>query len=138
MRDVADLGGAVRKGEKSSIVCFWKILERDDDETERRAIPLLRYYNVFNVEQCDGLRLASIERSDIETIETAEAIIAGMPNRPLISYGGDRAFYRPSTDSITLPPVASFASSAISFSALMCCPFPESRSAGSTPHASGF
>jgi antirestriction protein ArdC len=58
------LGAHVRQGEKSSLVMFWKI-----DELVRRKIDsegepayekgksiLLRYYRVFNVEQCDGLR----------------------------------------------------------------------------------
>lgn len=46
----ADLGGHVRKGEKSEIVVFWKILEKeetdkDTGEKEIRKIPMLRYYN---------------------------------------------------------------------------------------------
>ena len=44
-----DLGGHVRKGEKSEIVCFWKIQpveeEQEDGTKAVKQIPLLRYYN---------------------------------------------------------------------------------------------
>jgi antirestriction protein ArdC len=50
------LGGSIKKGEKSSTVIFWKQLERIDNETQKpTTIPLLRYFNVFNVEQCGGI-----------------------------------------------------------------------------------
>ena len=55
-----DLGGHIRKGEKSEIVCFWKILEQeetipDTGEKEIVKIPLLRYYNVFHISQVEGV-----------------------------------------------------------------------------------
>ena len=55
-----DLGGHIRKGEKSEFVVFWKILEReetneDTGEKEVRKIPMLRYYNVFHISQVDGV-----------------------------------------------------------------------------------
>ena len=47
-----DLGGHVRKGEKSEIVCFWKIQpveeEQEDGTKAVKQIPLLRYYNVLS------------------------------------------------------------------------------------------
>src|SRR6267143_1888293 len=54
------LGGHVRKGEKSSIVTFWKIGEfskenKETGESEERKSILLRYYSVFNVEQTEGI-----------------------------------------------------------------------------------
>ena len=43
-------GGKVRKGEKSSIVVFWKwIEEKDPDTDEIKQIPFLRYFNVFHI-----------------------------------------------------------------------------------------
>lgn len=113
-KQAGDLGGSVRKGEKSSIVVFWKMLEAEDDAGARKVVPLLRYYNVFNVEQCDGLKLpafvaATVDASDAN--DAADAIIANMPNAPRMSHnGGDRAFYRPATDSISLPRRETFAS----------------------------
>ncbi len=111
------LGGAVRKGEHGEIVVFWKIEDAgrtnpdaeqsEDDESARRRF-LLRFYRVWNVEQCPLPqavldKLPPIETHQHDPIEAAEKIIAGMPNRPEIRYGGSQAFYSPHTDRITLP-----------------------------------
>ena len=54
-KQAANLGGNVKKGEKSEIVVFWKFLEKIDKETgEQKRIPMLRYFRVFNVDQCEG------------------------------------------------------------------------------------
>ena len=49
-------GGKVRKGEKAHMVVFWKWIEQEDEETgENKEIPFLRYFNVFHIDQCEGL-----------------------------------------------------------------------------------
>ena len=107
-------GGKVRKGEKSSMVVFWRWIEEKDPDTEEvRQIPFLRYFNVFHIDQCEGLS-AKYTRELPNTVaadQTAEAIIAGYIQTSgvrLNHEAGDRAFYRPSTDSITLPLLAQF------------------------------
>src|SRR5271154_3894720 len=60
------LGGTVRKGQHGSKVVFWKIDEyrRKNQETEETGETanhksiLLRYYTVFNLEQCEGIESA--------------------------------------------------------------------------------
>ena len=55
-------GGRIRKGEKASMVVFWKWLEQEDEETgEKKEIPFLRYYNVFHIDQCEGLKAKHVE-----------------------------------------------------------------------------
>ena len=52
-----EAGGRVKKGEKSSMVVFWKWIETEDEEThEKKEVPFLRYYSVFHIDQCEGLR----------------------------------------------------------------------------------
>ena len=65
----------------------------------------MRYYNVFNLEQCEGIGAPEPEETvnEFTPVEKAEQIIAGMPNRPNIFYTGDRAFYRPSEDRVQIP-----------------------------------
>lgn len=47
-KQARDRGGMVRKGEKSSMVVFWKQYEAEDRETgEAKTVPVLRYYRVF-------------------------------------------------------------------------------------------
>jgi antirestriction protein ArdC len=98
-------GGSVKKGEKGTIVVFWKILEVDDTQAKsgKKKIPLLRYYTVFNTEQCEGLNVPDSKLPDFEPIEEAQRVIDNMPEVPVINFGGDRAYYAPMTDEIQLP-----------------------------------
>ena len=51
-----EAGGKVKKGEKSSMVVFWKWIEQEDEEThEKKEVPFLRYFNVFHIDQCEGI-----------------------------------------------------------------------------------
>ena len=117
-RQANQLGGCVRKGEESTIVVFWKVEdvkqggedldpEENHDKSHRRF--LLRYYRVFNLEQCELPqtvldKLPKTETHEHDPIEAAERIIAEMPNPPEIQYAGSKAFYSSITDRITLPP----------------------------------
>ena len=62
MRQANELGGHVRKGEESTIVVFWKVedakqstedLDNETADAKARRRFLLRYYRVFNLEQCE-------------------------------------------------------------------------------------
>jgi len=122
MRQANELGGHVRKGEESNIVVFWKVedldeqaedLDAGEDKKARRRF-LLRYYRVFNLEQCELPqavldKLPKIETHQHDAIEAVEKIIAGMPNPPEIVREGTKAYYSPITDRITLPPRELFA-----------------------------
>jgi antirestriction protein ArdC len=109
MKQANQKGGKICKGEKSTLVIFWTqntiAQENDDGELTETQIPLLRYYLVWNVEQCEGLYLPALEPRKVDAIAQAEAIVAGMPNPPRVNYnGGDKAYYVPDSDSIH-PPV---------------------------------
>ena len=134
MKQANELGGSVRKGEHSQIVVFWKVdqianaetetgpdSDEADEKTRRRFV--LRYYRVFNLEQCELPqavldKLPKIETHQHDPIEAAERIIAGMPNPPEIQYAGSKAFYSPTTDRITLPPRELFISAEEHFGTL--------------------
>jgi antirestriction protein ArdC len=116
-RQANALGGTVLKGEHSTPVIFWKSTKNDiendtEDDTENkknRRYFVLRYYHVFNIEQCQLPqavldKLPKVETHQHEPIEAVERIIAGMPNPPEIVRAGSKAFYSPLTDRITLPP----------------------------------
>ena len=106
-----ELGGHIRKGEKSEIVVFWKmypIKEKQDDGTEIiKTIPLLKYINVFHISQVDGVEpLKQKITHDIEPIDKAEKILNDYWNREHITVEhikGDKAFYSPMFDKIQLP-----------------------------------
>ena len=120
-RQALELGGHVRKGEKACPVVFWKQLEREDKQTgEKEKIPMMRFYYVFNVAQCDGLKTLSAPAG--ETPLTApskpEEIIAAIPHRPEIKHGMAKAFYSPSADVVAMPNRASFEKDAGYFATL--------------------
>ena len=104
-------GGQVRKGEKSTQVVFWKLLDKTetiDGETTTKKIPLLRSYRVFNIDQCDWAEDAKLpqvaERTAVDAIEGAEALIASyLATGPSLGHGGNRAFYRLAADHIQMP-----------------------------------
>lgn len=107
-------GGNVRKGEKSSMVVFWKQYATTDRHTgEEKLVPVLRYYNVFNIEQCEGLTAPdapTIQATAFSPIQAAESLVNGYDGRPEIAQnGGQRAFYVPATDSVHTPPPTRFA-----------------------------
>ena len=112
-RQALQCGGNVRKGEKSSIAVFWKILDRTDESNpdKERHVPLLRYYSVFNAEQCEGVDAPKPEVAtyDHDPVAQAEAIVAAMPNAPRIAHEDRRrAFYRHSDDTVNMPPLCRF------------------------------
>ena len=101
------LGGQIKKGESGYPVIFWKWLDiAKEGENKSETVPMLRYYTVFNVEQCDGIELPKEENSEkqeFSPIESCERLVAGYPQAPSINHGKDQAFYVPSTDTINMP-----------------------------------
>lgn len=118
-RQALELGGHVRKGERSMVAILWKKVRvagtrEGDGEPAEADIPFLRFYHVFNVEQCDGLRLPALPvpdaRSPAVRLERAEEIVRGMASPPAIVQGGSTASYSPSEDLVRVPRVGQFRS----------------------------
>lgn len=131
-----ELGASVRKGEKSAPVLFWKLYIKDahgtsiteDDyrkmsRSEQNACevhPILKYYNVFNVEQTN---LAEVQPQRLKSLVESKFAVPELRSKdgmydnpeldavikaqtwvcPVNCRQQDRAYYSPATDSITLP-----------------------------------
>lgn len=114
-RQANELGGNIRKGEKATPITFFKILEKDKGEGQAPdKIPLLRIYPVFNVEQCENLKLSEhlikpepFSR-EFKPIDAAEKIAAGYKTCPKVLTNGGRACYNPFQDVIGMPKKESF------------------------------
>jgi len=107
-KQAQNLGGSIKRGEKGVPVIFWKLYAKEDAQAENgtRTIPVLRYYTVFNAEQCEGVAIPESEGStwaEHDPIEAAEAVILTMPHRPAVEIGGTRACYSPSRDLVRIP-----------------------------------
>lgn len=108
-RKCIELGGNVRKGERGWTVVYWnfrKVKTKDKDNIEiQKQVPFLKYYYVFNVEQCENLELKPlpIKTIEFEPIDTAKKIIEDFSSKPIIKHGGSRACYNPASDVIQMP-----------------------------------
>lgn len=121
-KQAKERGGTVKKGEHGTMIVFWKrllITEKDKEtgKSEKKIIPMLRYYYVFNLAQTEGVKVPKRvtewlegQHHEHDSLAEAEAVVAGYANPPSISENGNAAFYVPSLDSITVPPRASFES----------------------------
>ena len=113
-RQALELGGAVRKGEKGTCVVYANRITRqetnDCGEDVERAIPFLKAYTVFNVEQIEGLperfTAAPAILSEDARIARAEAFLEA--TKASVVHGGDMACYDLVADRIRLPVFASF------------------------------
>lgn len=103
-------GAQVRKGEKGTQIVFWKPMIAQDKATgEDKRILLARLYTVFNTDQVDGIDWRMPDRDPVDVPVALKQVIADYPDPPVIEHAAqDRAFYRPSTDTITLPLLEQF------------------------------
>ncbi|REJ81342.1 MAG: DUF1738 domain-containing protein [Bacteroidetes bacterium] len=106
------IGGKVKEGEKANIIVFWKQITIDDpDTTETKDYPFLRYYRVFNVEQCEGIpedKLSKVDETIHNDIVSCEDVYEQMPKKPKLQHKGDKAFYNPLLDFINMPAKTQF------------------------------
>lgn len=116
-RQAMALGGHVRKGERGTTVVYADRFIPDDARDrahqrgeEPRAIPFLKRFTIFNVEQCEGLPdgiAAPVAPVDTTLIlpQVEELIRA---TRADIRIGGDKAYYDVAGDFIRVPPPQAF------------------------------
>ena len=136
-------GGQVNKGEKSTQIYFWKIGYFDqktekylsdkeikkanlsekivvDGTTQNRYKKTfsVRYYNVFNVAQCDGIDPIVFDQSEItkanEPIKVADDLAKSYVDRDgklRLEHLQDRAFYNVNRDMVNMPKLESFVDS---------------------------
>lgn len=114
LRQATDIGAQVKKGEKGHLVVYCKRIEDKVDENDlnhRRYV--LRYYLLFNVDQCDGidLRYLTPDHRPNKPLERCERILECMPKPPRIEFRKNQPFYHPLGDYINMPKLESFDSS---------------------------
>lgn len=110
-RQASELNANVRKGERGSLVVYAdQMIRKETDGTTgeeiERAIPFLKSYTVFNVEQIEGLPKHFYSKPETakpiaERIPEIEAFFCGTGAKVL--HGGNLACYVPSRDLIRLP-----------------------------------
>jgi antirestriction protein ArdC len=119
-----EIGAQVRKGEKGAQIELWKFTETQDERDANGNLvmgpngkpnkvevkldsPRVMYFTVFNGSQLDNAPeiVKDIETRKVEALEQGEKLVnaisqnMGVP----ISHGGDKAYYRQSSDTIQMP-----------------------------------
>ena len=140
-KQVNDLDGHIRKGEKVSWVHFWKpwlpkgelgetseiAADQTEISTRRRPVLIIRAYRVVNLDQIEGpgadkfRTKHAVEEpvsNENDPIAACEQIVEAMPQRPGIRYGGEQALYRQWTDQVHMPRRETFTSSEEFYSTL--------------------
>lgn len=89
-------------------ILFWSF--PTPEEKAEGKFPFCRYYQVWNVEQVEGIEHSRLnaEPEAVNEIEEADAILKGYSEAPEVFHGGARACYMPSSDRVNMPPKAAF------------------------------
>jgi antirestriction protein ArdC len=110
-KQAQDAGLQVRKGSKGMPIVFWKFDTRKDEATgETDKIAFARQYTVFNLEQCDGVPASlPFDTPTFEPLDNAEKLVSRyLSDGPKLEHGGNKAFYSPTFDAVTMPPRHAF------------------------------
>ena len=102
------LGGFVKKDEKSQVIVFWNWVKNKKTDEE---YPIFRYYNGFNLDQCDGLDKIKADltvemeetKLNFNPIKECELVVNNWKGKPPIKHKGNRACYFPWQDKINMP-----------------------------------
>lgn len=115
-----ELGVRIKPEEylKHRIGIFYKIYPKEEKEGVKKAGFLLRYFKVWNYDQCEPFPLPAplqklVDEESTKEIkhdkkEECEKIVRNYNGSPRIRFGSDRACYRPGEDIVDMPEMGNF------------------------------
>lgn len=110
-KQAIDLGGNVRKGEKGTMVVFWKfVATKEDGSGETKIIPMARAYTVFNVSQCDDIDASKLKKPIAPIAGKTDIDALAGKSGATVRHGGTKAFYSIDGDFIQIPSATAFRS----------------------------
>ena len=115
-KQVHDIGGKVKKGEKGHMIVYWGQVDNKQEGTEQieenkeqKKKSILRYYYVFNVAQCENIPEQYLPKErETQELPSCESIVIAMPLCPLIKHKDNAAFYNFKEDFVNMPKKRSF------------------------------
>lgn len=104
-KQASELGGNVIKGEKATkVIYFKKLLVKDELNPEKKiSIPMIKGYNVFNLEQFEGIEQSKLKEPENLDLDYTDALRFGLSVGANIEHGGNTPCYYPQTDRINMP-----------------------------------
>jgi len=111
-KQISAKGGRVKKGEKSTMIIYYKKLDIEEEgtngETVEKSILMLKGYLVFNADQCENLP-AECYTAPVKRGRKFSNLLDIAQNSGFnISLRGNRTYYTPASDSITMPEISAF------------------------------
>jgi antirestriction protein ArdC len=112
------LGGHVKAGEKGTPIIKYQMVRKEtlvNGKQEVTAYPMIKAFYVFNIAQCEDIEVPAIPEAPVADFDANASVMAVVDRLGLaggLTHAGDNAYYRPSTDSIVMPPMAAFNDSA--------------------------
>ena len=106
-------GAHVREGAKSRRVCFFSMVEKKkpdltetpDEDTRKETYPCLRYYNVFSIDDVEGVASKYATAHDTPSLPEADAVADAFLRRSgvKVRHADETPSYDPATDTVTIP-----------------------------------
>jgi len=119
-KQAKELKGNIKKGEKGTTIFYFNLIDKKDkdgnivknDKGEKQKIFFLKYYTVFNLDQCEGIeettpavKFLNKDDRDLEIDNFIESLQID------IEHGKNQACYIPSEDRICMPDFKDFSDS---------------------------
>jgi antirestriction protein ArdC len=114
LRHANQIGGHVKANEKGTPIVAFKIVRKEtlvNGKKETSAYPMIRHHYVYNVAQCEDITIPDMPVEPEPTFNPDSSVMAlvdklGLENG--LTHSGDSAFYSPTRDFISMPPMAAF------------------------------
>src|SRR5574343_472604 len=101
---IKERGGLIKKGSKAFPICFWKRFDAVKDEngdTLERGWAMLRYYNVFSL---DDVENHGFKLPEVKSVVTETCLMDVIRKHNVdLRHGGNRAYYMPSQHYVQMP-----------------------------------
>lgn len=128
-KQVKALGGSIKKGAKSGIVCFYSrtVMKKEKEETEdgdtmtvtvfhEYYAPILKFYPVFHIDDCEGIESKLTVDAPTVTLQpvdmaerTIQGYLAAEPHLKFINNKpSNRAYFSPAADEVVVPMMSQY------------------------------
>lgn len=123
-KQISEAGGKVKKGERGHLVVFWKIIEKEDEESDEIVkIPILKKYVVFEINtQVEGLNSKrDLKEYDHEIQNNPHSVTKDYMEKNQIQLRNTmkNPCYIPSVDEVKMPPLKFYNNSSAYYKELM-------------------
>jgi antirestriction protein ArdC len=119
LKQANKVNARIKKDEKGTPIVFWNVHKKEskgaNGETVTSAYAFIKHFYVYNVDQCENLVIPAIPKAPEPDFDASPAVMALVDRLALaggLTHAGDSAYFRPSTDSIVMPPMSAFNSAA--------------------------